>query len=128
MDKSILLSDKVAEPFGIFSQGVKMENMVFVSGQVSKNSKGEVVGKGDIRAQTKQCLENLKHVLEAGGATLDNVVKVTVYVTDMEDLRAIHEVRAEYFKEKYPASTLVEVNGLATQGCMIEIEAIAIIS
>jgi reactive intermediate/imine deaminase len=105
-----------------------MGNMVFVSGQVSKNPKGEVVGKGDIRAQTRQCIENLKHVLEAGGATLDNVVKVTIYVTDMENLRAIHEVRAEYFKEKYPASTLVEVSGLATQGCMIEIEAIAIIS
>ena len=79
MEKTILLSDKVAEPFGIFSQGVKMGNMVFVSGQVSKNPKGEVVGKGDIRVQTRQCLENLKHVLEAGGATLDNVVKVTVY-------------------------------------------------
>jgi reactive intermediate/imine deaminase len=92
----------------------------------AKNAKGEVVGKGDIRAQTRQCIENLKHVLEAGGATLENVVKVTVYVTDMEHLKAIHEVRAQYFKEKYPASTLVEVSRLTTQECMIEIEAIAI--
>lgn len=130
MDKVILSSENVAKPFGIFSQGVKVGNLVFVSGQISKNTKGEVVGKGDIRAQTRQCIENLKQVLEAGeagGATLENVVKVTVYVTDMEHLKAIHEVRAQYFKEKYPASTLVEVSRLTTQDCMIEIEAIAII-
>jgi 2-iminobutanoate/2-iminopropanoate deaminase len=126
MDKVILSSENVAKPFGIFSQGVKVGNLVFVSGQISKNTKGEVVGKGDIRAQTRQCIENLKQVLEAGGATLENVVKVTVYVTDMENLKAIHEVRAQYFKEKYPASTLVEVSRLTTQECMIEIEAIAI--
>ena len=102
MDKVILSSENVAKPFGIFSQGVKVGNLVFVSGQISKNTKGEVVGKGDIRAQTRQCIENLKQVLEAGGATLENVVKVTVYVTDMEHLKAIHEVRAQYFKEKYP--------------------------
>jgi len=127
MDKVILSSNQVAKPFGIFSQGVKVGNLVFVSGQISKNAKGEAVGKGDIRVQTRQCIENLKHVLEAGGATLENVVKVTVYVTDMENLQAIHEVRAEYFKEKYPASTLVEVSSLTTQECMIEIEAIATI-
>ncbi len=107
MDKGILSSNEVAKPFGIFSQGV-------------------MVGKGDIRTQTRQCIENLKHVLEAGEATLENVVKVTVYVTDMKNLKAIHEVRAEYFTEKYPASTLVEVSSLTTQECMIEIEAIAI--
>lgn len=127
MDKMILSSENVAKPFGIFSQGVMVGNLVFVSGQISKNAKGEVVGKGDIRAQTRQCIENLKHVLEAGGATLENVVKVTVYVTDMEHLKAIHEVRAQYFREKYPASTLVEVSRLTTQECMIEIEAIAIV-
>ena len=89
-------------------------------------NKGEVVGKGDIRAQTRQCIENLKAVLKAGGATLEHVVKVTVFVTDMEHLSAVHEVRAEYFKEKYPASTLVEVSRLTNQDCMIEIEAIAV--
>ncbi|NIS62391.1 MAG: deaminase [Proteobacteria bacterium] len=126
MDKGILSSNEVAKPFGIFSQGVKAGNLIFVSGQISKNARGELVGKGDIRTQTRQCIENLKHVLEAGEATLENVVKVTVYVTDMKNLKAIHEVRAEYFTEKYPASTLVEVSSLTTQECMIEIEAIAI--
>ena len=127
MNKTILSTNRVAKPFGIFSQGVKVGNLVFVSGQIAKNAKGEVVGKGDIRAQTRQCIENLKAVLKAGGATLENVVKVTVFVTDMEHLKAVHEVRAEYFKEKYPASTLVEVSRLTDQDCMIEIEAIAVI-
>ena len=127
MDKTILSTNRVAKPFGIFSQGVKVGNLVFVSGQIAKNANDEVVGKGDIRAQTRQCIENLKAVLEAGGATLGNVVKVTVFVTDMEHLKAVHEVRAEYFKEKYPASTLVEVSRLTNQDCMIEIEAIAVI-
>ena len=126
MDKAILSTNRVVKPSGIFSQGVKVGNLVFISGQIAKNAKGEVVGKGDIRAQTKQCIENLKAVLEAGGATLGNVVKVTVYITDMEHLKAIHEVRAEYFQEHYPASTLVEVSRLTNQDCMIEIEAIAI--
>ena len=127
MNKTILSTNRVAKPFGIFSQGVKVGNLVFVSGQIAKNANDEVVGKGDIRAQTRQCIENLKAVLEAGGATLGNVVKVTVYITDMEHLKAVHEVRAEYFKEKYPASTLVEVSRLTNQDCMIEIEAIAVI-
>ncbi len=108
MDKVILSSNEVGKPFGIFSQGVKSGNLIFVSGQISKNAKGEVIGKGDIRVQTRQCIENLKHLLEAGGASLENVVKVT----DMENLKAIHEVRAEYCKEKYPPSTPVEMNRL----------------
>jgi 2-iminobutanoate/2-iminopropanoate deaminase len=127
MDKVILSNHKVAKPFGIFSQGVKVENLIFASGQIARNARGELVGKGDIRAQTRQCIENLKHVLEAGGATLENVVKVTVFVSDMENLKEIHEVRAEYFKEKYPASTLVEVSRFTAEGCMIEIEAIAVV-
>lgn len=126
MDKVVIASDKVAKPFGIFSQAIKAANLIFVSGQVAKNTSGEVVGKGDIEAQTKQCIENLKHILEAGGATLEDVVKMTVYVTNMEHLRVIHEVRAEYFKEPYPASTLIEVSRFTHPEYLIEIEAIAI--
>ena len=127
MEKNILSTDKVSKPFGIFSQGVKVGNLIFISGQVAKNVQGEVVGKGDVKAQTRQCMENLKNVLEAGGGNLENVVKVTVYVTNMEDLKPIHEVRAEYFKGEYPASTLVEVSRLTNKDYLIEIEAIAVI-
>ena len=125
MDKAIPSSNRAVKPSGIFSQGLKVRNLIFISfisGQIAKNANGEVVGKGDIRAQTRQCIENLNAVLEAGGATLGNVVKVTVYVTHIERLKAIDEVRAEYLEEKYPASTLVEVSRLTNQNCMIEME------
>jgi 2-iminobutanoate/2-iminopropanoate deaminase len=128
MEKTLLQSPKLAKPAGIFSSGVKVPagHLIFVSGQVARNAAGETVGKGDIRAQTRQALENVRAVLEAAGATLDDIVKVTVFVTDVSHLSAIHEVRAEYFKHDYPASTLVEVKGLVSPDLMIEIEAIAV--
>jgi 2-iminobutanoate/2-iminopropanoate deaminase len=128
MEKILLQSSKLAKPAGIFSSGVKVPvgNLIFVSGQVARNAAGETVGKGDIRAQTRQTLENVKAVLEAAGATMDDIVKVTVFVTDVSHLTAIHEVRAEYFKRDYPASTLVEVKSLVSPELMIEIEAIAV--
>ena len=87
------------------------------------------MGKGEIRAQTTQTMENVKTVLEAAGATIDDVVKVTVFVTNVkDDLAAIHEVRAKYFKSDYPASTLVEVKSLVGEDLPIEIEAIAVVS
>jgi 2-iminobutanoate/2-iminopropanoate deaminase len=64
----------VAKPFGIFSQSVKVGNLIFISGQIAKNPNGEVVGKGDIRAETRQCIENLNAVLEAGGASLGSIL------------------------------------------------------
>src|SRR4030042_6460907 len=78
MKKMAIASNRVAQPFGIFSQAIKAGTLIFVSGQVAKDASAEVVGRGDIKAQTKQCLENLRHVLEAGGATLEDVVKLTV--------------------------------------------------
>ena len=131
MAKTILASSKLSPPFGIFSAGVKVPagHMVFVSGQVGRNAQGETVGVGDIRAQTRQTMENIKTVLEAGGATMEDVVKVTVFVTNVkEHLSAIHEVRAEFFKSDYPASTLVEIKSLVSPELLIEIEAIAVVS
>lgn len=128
MDKTVLQSPKLAKPVGIFSPGVKVGagNLIFVSGQVARNAAGEIVGQGDIHAQTRQALENVKAVLETAGATIDDIVKVTVFVTDVTQFAAIHEVRAEYFKRDYPASTLVEVKGLVSPELLIEIEAIAV--
>jgi reactive intermediate/imine deaminase len=130
MPKTILHSPKLARPAGIFSSGVKVPagQLIFVSGQVARNAAGETVGKGEIRAQTRQALENVKAVLEAAGATLDDIVKVTVFVTDVSHVAAIHEVRAEYFRRDYPASTLVEVKSLVSPDLMIEIDAIAVTS
>ena len=131
MDKQILSSTKVSEPRGIMSQGVKVPagNLVFVSGQTSRNAQGDIVGVGDIKAQTRQVLNNIRSVLETAGATLDDITKVTVFVTNVaEHFSQIHEVRAEYFKSDYPASTLVEVKSLANPDLLIEIEAIAVTS
>jgi reactive intermediate/imine deaminase len=103
-------------------------NLVFVSGQVARNAQGETVGKGDIKAQTRQVMENIKLVLEAAGATLDDVVKVGVFVTNLEEhFSQIHEVRAQYFKKDYPASTMVEIKALSNTDLLIEIEAVAVI-
>ena len=130
MPKTILESPKLSRPSGIMSLGVKVTagNLVFVSGQVARNAQGETVGKGDIKAQTRQVLENIKAILESAGATFDDVVKVSVFVTNVEEhLAQIHEVRAQYFKQDYPASTLVEVKALVDKDLLIEMEAIAVI-
>jgi len=116
-------------PDGPFCQVVRTEGnrWLFVSGQVALNERCEVVGKGDIRAQTAQALENLKKALAAEGADLSRVAKVTVYLTDMGHRQAVAEVRTAYLGRDLPASTLVEVKALAHPDFLIEIEAIAIL-
>ena len=131
MAKTILQSSKVATPRGIMSQGVSVPagRLVFVSGQVARDANGQLVGKDDIKAQTRKTLENVQAVLAESGATMEDVVKVTVFVTDLgEQFAAIHEVRSEFFKSDYPASTLVEIKSLVSPELLIEIEAIAVVS
>jgi len=117
------------KPFGIFSSAAWQPEgkVLHVSGQVAQDATGSVMGKGDIRAQTRQVLENIRTVLAAGGGTMDDVARVTVYVTDMSGLGQIHEVRAQYFRRPYPASTLVEVKRLVKPEYLIEIDAVAVI-
>jgi enamine deaminase RidA (YjgF/YER057c/UK114 family) len=100
---------------------------VYIAGQVSFDKSGNVVGKGDFAAQTLQVFENLKLALAAVGATFDNVVKVTTYVTDMSHLQTLRETRSRFYGKNAPASTLVEIGKLAHPDLMIEIEAIAVI-
>jgi reactive intermediate/imine deaminase len=101
--------------------------LVYCAGAVSFDAAGEIVGTGDIVAQTRQTMENLKIALAAGGATFADVVKITNYVTDVTEYPKIAPVREEYLKEPYPASTMVEVSGLMYPELMIEIEAIAVV-
>ena len=104
--------------------------MVFIAGQVAWNTKGEIVGKGDLRAQATQVYENLKAALAAAGATLTDVVKLNTYMVNFKaaDLPIIREVRAKYFLyENLPASTLVGVQALAVDGLLIEVEVIAMV-
>ena len=117
------------KPFGIFSSAAWQPEgkVLHVSGQVAQDATGSVMGKGDIRAQTRQVLENIRTVLASAGGTMDDVARVTVYVTDMSGLAQIHEVRAQYFRRPYPASTLVEVRSLVKPEYLIEIDAVAVI-
>jgi 2-iminobutanoate/2-iminopropanoate deaminase len=101
--------------------------MVFCSGAVAFGPDGSIVGVGDIVAQTRQTMENLKMALEAAGATFADVMKITNYVTNVTEYAKIAPVREEYLKEPYPASTMVEVKGLMFPELMIEIEAIAVV-
>ena len=117
------------KPFGIFSSAAWQPDgrVLHISGHASNNVDGEIVGVGDIAAQTRQVLENLKRVLDCVGGVMSDIVKVTVYVTDMSGLAEIHRVRSEYFTKPYPASTLVEVTALVKPEFLIEIEATAVI-
>jgi enamine deaminase RidA (YjgF/YER057c/UK114 family) len=102
--------------------------LIYLSGQVALNAAGEVVGKGDLRAQVTQVMENLKTALAAVGATPDNIIKVNYYVVNLkpDQLPVIREVRNKYFSaDRPPASTLVGVTALAREDFMIEIEAVA---
>ena len=94
---------------------------------MAQDATGALVGKDDIRAQTRQVLENIRTVLAGVGGTMDDVARVTVYVTDMSGLAQIHEVRGQYFRRPYPASTLVEVKRLVKPEYLIEIDAVAVI-
>jgi 2-iminobutanoate/2-iminopropanoate deaminase len=108
---------------GLDLSGVR--RLVWVSGQIAVNEQDQLVGAGDIRAQTEQCLINIRRQLDQLGASLQNVVQVTVFVRDMADLQAIHEVRLRYFTPPYPTSTLVAVSGFVHPDAMIEINAVA---
>ena len=119
----------VVEPFGVFSSAAWQPagRVLHVSGHVSQDATGATVGKGSIEAQTRHVLENIGAVLAHVGGTMDDVVKVTVFVTDVAEIGIIHDVRREFFNEPYPASTLVQVAQLIDPGWLIEIEAVAVI-
>jgi reactive intermediate/imine deaminase len=101
---------------------------LYISGQVALDRTGAVVGKGDLKAQTRQVFENLKAALSASGATLDDVVKITIFMTDASQVQAVRDVRDTYFTKAPPASTAVEVTRLVRPELMIEIEAVAVVA
>ena len=110
---------------GPYSQGVRHGDLVFTSGQLPMPAGGDLIT-GDITQAARQCLLNVQAVLEAAGATMADVVKVTVYLTDMGDFAAVNAVYGEFFPEPYPARSCIEVSGLP-KGAPIEVEAVAIV-
>ena len=108
------------------SHGFRVGDLVFVSGQAAVNEHGEVVGIGDFAAQARQAVRNLERVLDAAGSGLDQVIKVTIFVTDMSHFPEVVELRREVFSVPYPADTICEVRALAYPELMFEIEAVAL--
>ena len=100
---------------------------LYLAGQLARDADGRTVGVGDIRAQTAHVIENMRRILRAEGADLENLVKVTVFTTDMRYFDAITEVRRRYFTGALPASTIVEVKSLAQPDLLIEIEGVAVL-
>ena len=128
--KRQVTSDKIRQPSGHFSQATVIEargKLVFISGMTSRRADGTIAGIGDIEVQTRQVCENLKAAVEAAGGTLDDIVRVDVYVRNMEHFDQIHKVRREYFKAPAPASTMVEICKMTSPDYLIEINAIAVL-
>ena len=111
------------EPF-LLSQAIKFGKLLFVSGQAGAGDDGKIVP-GGFRAQGEQAFANLRRALEAGGSGLDEVIKVTIFVTDMGNFKQVVELRRQFFTAPYPADTIAEIKALYDPAAMIEIEAIA---
>ena len=116
----------LAEPISHYTDAVRAGDLLFISGVVPVDGDGRLVGGDDVVAQARQVFANVGAVLAAAGATFADVVKVNVYLTDIDDRARINPVRQEVFGEVRPASTLVEVSALAVPGAKIEIEAVAL--
>ena len=123
--------DTVAAPMGTYSQAVRVETgdavWIHVSGQIAIDLEGNLVGPGDVRAQTRQVFENLRAILAANGATFADVVKIGTFLTTLDDLAGMREVRSEYLTSEPPASTAVQVVALVVPDALIEIDLVAVV-
>jgi 2-iminobutanoate/2-iminopropanoate deaminase len=123
--------DGVSPPVGTYSHVVKVETTdavwLHVAGQIAVDATGAIVGVGDMRAQTERVYENLRVILEAHGATFADVVKMNTYVTTLDDLIGMREVRSRYLASDLPASTAVQVVALVVPEALIEVDAVAVI-
>jgi 2-iminobutanoate/2-iminopropanoate deaminase len=125
MSGRFIETDKAPRPMGPYSVGVVVNGMVVTAGQLPIHPEtGEI--EDDIKAQARQCIRNIEGVLEAGGMTLSDVIKLTVFLVDMDDLAALAEVRREFWADPHPVSTTVESSRLAHPLARIEIDVLAV--
>lgn len=128
--KKQIVSKKLRQPNGHFSHATAIAakgTFVFISGMTARVPDGSIAGLGDIEVQTRQVCENVKAAVEEAGGTMDDIVRVDVYVRNMEHFEQIHKVRREYFKAPAPASTMVEVTKFTSPDYLIEMNAIAVL-
>ena len=116
-----------AKPVANYKMGTRMEGgrLLYVSGQVAWDTSGNVVGKCDVVAQARQAFQNLRGVLQAAGGDLDNLMKITTYITRIEDVQAVAKARSEVFQGELPASTMIVVTSLFHPDFLIEVEGVA---
>jgi len=124
--RQISLTPDPYEPF-LLSQAHRVGGLVFVSGQAGIDPDGRIVGVGQYETQAGQAFANLDRVLRSAGSSLANVVKVTIFLTDMTHLDQVVELRRQWFTPPYPADTIVEVTSLYSPQAMFEIEAVAVV-
>lgn len=124
MGKQVICTEKAPSAIGPYSQGVRVGQWIYVSGQIPIDpATGEMV-KGDIVEETHRVLKNAKAIIEASGASMSDVVKVTIYVEDLKDFSVINEIYGQYFTSNPPARSCVEVSGLP-KGAGLEMEMVA---
>lgn len=126
MEKVVISTKNAPAAIGPYSQAIKVGNFIYTSGQIPINPENGELVNSDIKSAAKQSLENLKAILEAAGSCLENVVKTTVFLKDMNDFVAVNEVYATYFNDKMPARSAIQVAKLP-KDAMVEIEAVAIV-
>ncbi|PYM99151.1 MAG: hypothetical protein DME07_20495 [Candidatus Rokuibacteriota bacterium] len=116
-----------AKPVANYKMATRMDGgrLLYISGQVAWDPSGHIVGKGDVRAQARQTFQNLRGVLQAAGGDLDSLMKLTTYITKIEDFPAVAEARRETFTGELPASTLIVVKSLFHPDFLIEVEGVA---
>ncbi len=130
MNRQQLNPKNFTEIMGAYSHGLKVDigdsEMIFVTGQIAMDKGGNAVAPNDITAQAEFIFQNIQKILAEGGASIDDVVKAVIYVTDMSQFKEISAVRNKYFAKAKPVSTLVEINKTVKEACDLEIEVIAV--
>jgi 2-iminobutanoate/2-iminopropanoate deaminase len=129
MAREIIQPVSVHSTAGVgYSHVAKAGDTVYIAGQIALNAGGNLVGKGDVEAQTHQVYANLQAILEELGGSLEDIVKLTTYLTDRSHLEAFRRVRNRFFRDPFPPNTLLFVSGLAHPDYLVEIEAVAFLS
>lgn len=129
MATKVIQPKSLPDPRPRYSQGILADGgkLLFIAGQTASDKDGNVVGKGDIEAQTHQVFRNLSAVLQEAGGSLDNLVMTTTYITDRKYREGYNRVRTQYYKKSSPTSTLVIITGLAHPDYLIEINGVAVL-
>ena len=125
--KQIIRPETIAKPGGDYSHGVMVQpgRLLFIAGQTAVDADGAIVGGRDPYAQAQKVYENIGAILSAAGGTFDDIVKITTFITDISYRAKVNEVRRQFLKKDFPASTLVVVMGLAREEFLVEVVAIA---